>query len=85
MQFNWTDREKTVNMAALKVANNILRISYPCSNATNKNGGFNDLELLHAQEIKHCKFSRKFFGNGNISQNLWPTRSPDLTPPDLYL
>ena len=28
---------------------------------------------------------RKVFGERVISQDLWPPRSPDLTPPDFYL
>jgi hypothetical protein len=27
----------------------------------------------------------EFFGGCIISRNLWPPRSPDLSPPDLYL
>jgi hypothetical protein len=27
----------------------------------------------------------EFFGGRIISRNLWPPRSPDLSPPDLYL
>jgi hypothetical protein len=29
--------------------------------------------------------NESYFGNQLISKNLWPTRSPDLTPPDFFL
>jgi hypothetical protein len=28
---------------------------------------------------------RSYFGDRLISKNLWPPRSPDLTPPDFFL
>jgi hypothetical protein len=28
---------------------------------------------------------QELFGNNNISQNVWPPRSPDLSIPDFYL
>jgi hypothetical protein len=31
------------------------------------------------------KLLNEFFGERVISRNLWPPRSPDLTPPDFYL
>ena len=32
-----------------------------------------------------CQLLNEFFGERGISRNLWPSRSPDLTPPDFYL
>lgn len=29
-------------------------------------------------------FLQDFFGEGLITQPLWPARSPDLTPPDFF-
>jgi hypothetical protein len=31
------------------------------------------------------KFLTEIFGERVISRNVWPPRSPDLTPPDFYL
>jgi hypothetical protein len=31
------------------------------------------------------KLLNQNFGESVISRNLWPSRSPDLTPPDFYL
>ena len=39
---------------------------------------------LHTQPTK-LAFLREFFDDRLISKNLWPPRSPDLSPPDFYL
>jgi hypothetical protein len=31
------------------------------------------------------QMSSEFFGGRSIARNLWPPRSPDLSPPDFYL
>jgi hypothetical protein len=57
--------------------------------------------LLEEDEITYCWFQQdgatahtannsikllnEIFGESVISRNLWPTLSPDLTPPDFYL
>jgi len=46
--------------------------------------GFNKMALLRTQLIIPLNFCMRFFGE-HISRNLWPPRSPDLTPPDFCL
>jgi hypothetical protein len=35
--------------------------------------------------ISTMQMLSEFFGGRVISRNLWPCRSPDLSPPDFYL
>jgi hypothetical protein len=47
--------------------------------------GFNKMALLHTQLNNSMKLMNEIFGKRVISRNLWPSRSPDLTPPDFYV
>jgi hypothetical protein len=43
-----------------------------------------DGETRHTSNAS-TRETESYFGDRLISKNLWPPRSPDLTPPDLFL
>jgi hypothetical protein len=60
--------------------------SSPCLRETkSRTRGLSKVAILRTQLKNSMKLLNEIFGECVIFRNLWPPRSPDLTPPDFYL